>query len=540
MHGSHFEQFVERESRRDCGAYERAVLFRWMQLLGQHHHIYNVNNAHHCFEHTTGTHRPPHIVRPFASVPQFYGCLQCGRSHHCWGERDSCELVYSNEHERIEVCRYSGRVVRNQDNLRATFEDTSRRRRSLAKHLAQSPCPRDRSAVKPPDRAARKRESRIRELKMKRKRQKKQRLPRAQLEDYALSLESISESESGDSSSSSSSEHSESSSVSLVSQDLSVSGEAGDDSGEEAVANDEGRKRARDEASEHTEEEASVSGEHEEEEPRGEPVGSDDWVDLEGEERERGFCKNYHNNLQYNNEQYAFMGAVIRKWRREQDVARLFTRDLSEGRAPPASEQCGEEAQADEPDRVFALQEPLRNKIYQECELLLHALLACRRAPQHLAALQAYYAPLLCNVAALVYASEKLSMLAKARAHKNQKQQRNTLQLLKLGLSTIDCARLDTLQEDEFREFTLEPRRLCRVLLHYLLVRPLSLCDALGNRVDVWYGDAWLAHTTPLLPEVEQQRRELTPLCELVRECLTSYARCPYWARAMIYWPEAA
>jgi uncharacterized membrane protein YgcG len=564
---SHFAQFVAREQRRDQGAYEGEVLFRWMQLLGSRCGIYNVNNAHRCFEAgTTLTHRPAHVVRPFSSVPQFYGCVQCGRSHHCWAERESCEIIYNNELERVEVCRYSGRVIKNQDNLRATYEDTNRRRKSLDNYVAASYCPRGRatseSAPRRPDRATRRRQRLIKNLSVKQQAKEQQkkhrRLPAAQLEGYDLSVESVTESgeESGDDSDQGRLQDDALSSSSQEEEAEEAGGEEGALEGEAKIDDAATLKRKRDDDDEvaavgHGENsDESYSGDEETGGGGGDGNGGggggggdyeDDGWDQGGGggASGTGFVKNYHNNLQYNNEQYAFMGAVIRKWKHEKDQSRVFARELQETRAAPTGAQRRAEAPVDEEDRRFALQEPLRNKIYAECELLLHELLTRQSALAHLAVAQQFYAPLLCNIAALVYASEKLSALTRTRTHKNQKQQKNTTQLLKLGLATIDCGRLDSLQSDaEYHEYTLEPRRLCRVLLHYLLVQPLSLRDTMGSRVDVWRRDCWLAHATQLLPAVERDRREMTPSCELVRDCLTSYAHCPYWTRAMIFWPE--
>lgn len=554
---SHFEQFVAREQRRGQSAYERAVLDRWMQLLAARYHIYNVNNAHRCFDAEDATHRPAHVVRPFASVPQFYGCVQCGRSHHCWGERDSCELIYSSEQERVEVCRYSGRVCKNQDNLRATFEDTNRRRPSLHNYVAASYCPKGRSAgeePRRPDKATRKKQRLIRSLGVKRHKKSKNThahrdnsnaLLHTQLEEYDLSLESVTSSSSAEEESDSAVgmcvEEDETASSSLESEAEENAAKTHDDQGEKTL------KRKRDATSSEDESEsASSSQEQASDEQEDDERDQADGEDLHGEcdGGAAGFVKNYHNNLQYNNERYGFMAAVARKWGRERDESHeVFVRELRESRRAEevaVERRAGEQQVADEPDRQFALQEQTRNKIYAECELLLRELLQAQRALHHLGACQQFYAPLLCNIGALVYASEKLAALTRTRTHKNQKQQKNTSQLLKLGLATIDCGGLDALQSDaEFHEYTLDPRRLCRVLLHYLLLQPLSLRDTMGNRVDLWRRDVWLAQATALLPRVEHDRRELQPACELVRECLTSYARCPYWTRAMIFWPEA-
>lgn len=576
---SHFEQFLAREQRRNQSAYERDVLDRWMQLLANQYRLYDVNNAHRCFDSAISTeltppqrpgcaahgdttenraiHRPTHVIRPFASVPQFFGCVQCGRSHHCWGERDSCEIVYSSENERVEVCRYSGRVIRNQDNLRATYEDTSRKRPSLRNYVANSYCPRSfADEPRSVDRTTRKKQHLIRRLSKKqwqRKKEKKKRRTRetlAQPDQYELSMESVStssgaeEEETGENESLS--EEAEESSVtheSLEEEAKTLKRKRGDeddsdaDQSTESASCDDERASAEDTPTDDDGEGTGVA-------TATGNADDDDGDGLRGEDSgTTGFAKNYHNNLQYNNERYAFLNGVIRKWARERDESQVYARELRESRRieeAVAAVRYNEACAPDEPDRQFALKEQMRNKIYRECELLLRELLQCQAALAHLETCQQFYAPLLCNIAALVYASEKLSALTHTRTHKNQKQQKNTTQLLRLGLSTIDCASLDSLQSDaEYHEYTLEPQRLCRVLLHYLLLQPLSLRDAMGNRIDLWQRDTWLAQATQRLASVERDRREMQPTCELVRECLTSYARCPYWARTMIYWPEA-
>lgn len=118
--------------------YEEAIQFQWIHLIARKYSIFNIDNSHQCFStqssisnnnnnnkhlshqpHSTGISRKSNssIITPFPVVaPNFYGCTICGKYHFCNIDRRVCEIV-SDELDRIEMCRYSGKVLLVQDNL---------------------------------------------------------------------------------------------------------------------------------------------------------------------------------------------------------------------------------------------------------------------------------------------------------------------------------------------------------------------------------------------------------------------------------------
>ncbi len=97
---------------------DRLLVRRWRTLWEQHRlacgaseqEALEVNVHHQCMR------APPHerqIVRPFVCAPHFYGCLQCGQEHLCYGEARRClACVETRLGDGATLsCQYSGLVL---------------------------------------------------------------------------------------------------------------------------------------------------------------------------------------------------------------------------------------------------------------------------------------------------------------------------------------------------------------------------------------------------------------------------------------------
>ncbi len=125
--------------------YEESIQFQWIHLIAKKYNIFNIDNSHQCFIHNNSNSDNnnsnsnydqqqqqqqqqqqssvksrklnSNVIIPFPVVaPNFYGCIICGKYHFCNIDRRVCEII-SDESDKIEMCRYSGKVLLVQDNL---------------------------------------------------------------------------------------------------------------------------------------------------------------------------------------------------------------------------------------------------------------------------------------------------------------------------------------------------------------------------------------------------------------------------------------
>ena len=91
-------------------------------INGEDHVVYNIDNQHQCFNE-----RPRTIIRPFADIDYFFGCIRCGKYHFCYQNSRTCDSVAPTldiNNDR-PTCAYSGKSIRNANNeVIGTYRDT--------------------------------------------------------------------------------------------------------------------------------------------------------------------------------------------------------------------------------------------------------------------------------------------------------------------------------------------------------------------------------------------------------------------------------
>jgi hypothetical protein len=335
--------------------------------------------------------------------------------------------------------------------------------------------------------------------------------------------------------------------------------------------------------------------------------------EYDNENGEGNRVKNYHNNIRYNNEYYSFLMPLVLKQQRkrtrqkeeeEQEIQLLlqedddmnmdqydrfmdlYKRDIHQDEHFSASRQSlldkesqqegiekkeqdqEENKQTELPnvdDQQQQLGENTLKKIRDETNQIVSILLKidpvkrpnCKlRLSFVQERLVAYFMPLIQNITLLVYQSPVMSKLAMTRCNKNQNQ------IPKFGLSTIDLESVENPQSDlDYHEYTLCPTKIVRALLFQLFLRPFSLTDAEGYRIDIWHRHKWLTSFNPGLLNGQQQhyhlsmdyyrylyrndsektlvdvqhfKKEVQESATLIHECLSFYKFCPLWLREMI------
>lgn len=250
------------------------------------------------------------------------------------------------------------------------------------------------------------------------------------------------------------------------------------------------------------------------------------------------YIKNYHNNIQYNNEYYAFLNHIIKdpepgendEKKPTNSFADLYARDIMEEQkvlelvrkivldsgkdqsiAPGEADEEEYESEDDGENAVTEksvvnvfktslLNESVVTKIADECRTVIDILLRIkverRETPfahssveynRALQRLVEYFTRLIRNITLLVYQSSVLDDVARDRSLKNQNQ--NT----RASCTTIDLDALDNLQRNvDYHEYTLCPTKICRSLLLHLFVNANALNDSAGYRVPLWGRDSWL------------------------------------------------
>lgn len=508
------KRLIERERKRvkeseAHAEYDAVVVTRWLQLIARQSALYNVNNRHQCFK------AEGNIIRPFEAVPHFFGCVTCGRYHFCRGERASCEIYFS-ESERCELCLYSGRLLRHQDNLEADeYEEGVRAsHRPEVYHIPSG------VQTSPPKR-------------------KKWGLSDEQTEQIKQ-LRRAAATTTGE-------QEEEQPEVEEMTTTTTTKTLAGLVKKLTKKKNETLSEKEEEEGSNDEWEECLNNNNNEEawqDEEEGE--GGREWQD----DRD-GFNKNYHNNLEYNNRLFAFLWPVVheRKKQKPNETADLYKRDLLLSQQTSLV-SVGRPHRRNEARDLTAVSDRVRNKIRVETELMVARLLIAaspRRSEQQLNnELVDYFAPLITRVTGLVYRSQRLREFAAERDTKSEKQAATPTNLAKLALSTIDlsaaAAATSSTREDELSEERaeqlLEPSQIVRAMLLFALVEPLAFNDSMGIRIDIWHRDPWLRHTLRrhhAAIEVERQTQLLSGVRTLLTQCLNCYSWCPLWLRATLF-----
>lgn len=86
---------------------------RWLEWLGREHAVYNVDNAHQCFNE-----KPRAIIKPFKEENNFYGCVLCGKYHFCYHSHHTCDSIAPTMdiNNNMPTCAYSGQTIKNVHN----------------------------------------------------------------------------------------------------------------------------------------------------------------------------------------------------------------------------------------------------------------------------------------------------------------------------------------------------------------------------------------------------------------------------------------
>lgn len=505
------KRLIERERKRvkrneQSVEYDAVVVTRWLQLVARQSALYNVNNRHQCFATAE-----KQVIQPFEAVPHFFGCRTCGRYHFCRGERESCEIYFS-EAERCEVCLYSGRLLRRQDNLEADEYDEGVRasQRPESYHIP--------SGVKTSSSSSTSNQHRD-WLTTEQAEQIKQ-LRRASEAEPTVERE------------------------------------------KEDVTTGTLSRLIKRMTKKHDEPHSMEEQQQEEEEEEGEEEGewevekeeNDEWLEeiMQREDDRDGFNKNYHNNLAYNNQLFAFLWPVIheRKKVKKTNETDLCQRDLSLGQNQRATDaETGPTARITTQRDLTAISEQVRNKIRAETELIVTRLLSRSSLTkssdqQQIAELVNHFTALIGRVTGLVYRSVRLREFASARETKSEKQITSASHLAKVALSTIDLSTTtgggggdDDLTEERAEQL-LPPANIVAAMMLFALVEPLAFSDSMGIRIDVWHRDAWLHHTLRrhYAAEVERQKPVLKQTCKLLAECLADYGTSqPLWLRSILF-----
>lgn len=620
--------FYNREFHAVKSAAEERLIFRWFQLLEKHHAIYNVLNKHDCLradrlekERARAENRPPRpiVIQPFPSVGDFYGCLVCGKYHACRLRRETCPLVIDKLDKR-KSCAYSGQLLPIQDNLEvANMLDE----RCAEKEATLMSAPRYRKSSSSSSKSGKKVEKQqIMELFNEKKeplRPLKRARPANEMNKeacqllvanlYDLSIESVSldgSSEDDDDEDGGGQEEEE---EFCGGDELNFDGEEEEPVERKADYYDEDicMRHAKRQRIEQQSKEANTRGEDMTVVVVESTITANDkdWIisdhggggddeevitdgqgtEYENENGEGTHAKNYHNNIRYKNEYYAFLQHVIAKQKKTttRQLSRydrfidVYARDMKEDMpvvvVTQAQEACEEEAEAEEEDdeevelteqqqtkEEEELSESVCEKIQSEVTIIVGILMAMDKTPRQSCTLApifiqerlvTYFVSLVKNITLLVYQSPVLNKVAMKRSAKNQSQ------TSKFAISVVDQESIEKPQSDAvYHEFTLCPRKIARSLLLNLFTEPLLIGDSQGYNITIWSMDKWLrlvvlqqgdsfladyhrsSSSSPLM-SVDNDRdrfcKEVTESAILVEKCLRYYRFCPLWLRAMVF-----
>ncbi len=709
--------------------YEKDILLRWIHLLANKYQIYNVDNKHQCFgsssnninisnnnqtlsimsdsrrkidEIPEGHCRPAYIITPFSTVPNFFGCTICGKYHFCHADRKTCEII-SSEVDKMELCRYSGKVLIQQDNLRATFTETQKMNSvhgtvTFDKYVQSSYTPKgvpEKNTINKKLIHNGKKQKLITRLKendigKKHHHQKQQQQndkkvkmnrPEKNIASknmiYDISIESSIESsedklidtmndedkftaddnnekvgsgagddvnilsissqiEDGDDGGGDI-EYYENSTYSslkptLSSNDsidfsydsdifLSSSIDSDTDTGKnlEVDMDDDdifsrlkrgekniscNPKKNEDEldmflgettyVDEHDDEIIIGDIENDEDGDNGDGGGGgDDDDDIIDINYDSSYTKNYHNNLEFNNDYYSFMNVIIKKWKRTDNLNTLYSRDIridSGNSSSPEPEQDNNSNDTntnvssnnnnnniqDNGKKTYQLTDSIRDKIHQETTRLIHKFLTVQKKNMNIKvddqlnnSLIHYFETIIINITKLVYRSDQLNTITAIRNIKNQKQQKTTANLSKMQITTINIndigvshsnpidgpssssatengntistnASTTTITDNNSIhinecEYTLDPKKICRALMYSLFTEPFALNDSFGNRIDIWFRDPWLNCVKKFNVHTSMEKKEITKTSNIIMECLSCYNWCPIWLRSVVF-----
>lgn len=633
---STMSRYYNRELTQKRTPFEEMQIFRWLQLLQVHYQVFNVRNYHDClnddryekeYARLHQCQAKPVVVQPFASISNFYGCVVCGKYHICELKRETCPLIVDRV-DKQKACAYSGKMLLLQDNLEAKFED--------AKHAEKEatylfPIGKKRSSPKKGRNTKKPQRTHIQDLynqsgkeehpkyatlhdhahKSKKRLRVSDECRHSVKEAYDLSLESLSESEHDEVSCEyrepqsnwceESEQEIEEDTLEQEKRPIKRPRLANDDEDEEEGEEDEQEevyesreideddetivvdKEEEDEREKIREREWLIGNERDNEDSGDEGVrGGGSIAEYDNENGEGDRAKNYHNNIRYNNEYYAFLMPVVLKQQKkrlqvESECEKmdeydrfidLYKRDNNEDERFYSKREDAklvtEKEDEEDRERLFRVTQQLgestRTKIHDETSLILSVLIKIdslkspeckiRHSVIH-QKLLSYFLPLIQNVTLLVYQSPVMSKLAMTRCTKNQNQ------VPKFGLSTIDIESVvENPQNDlDYHEYTLCPTKIVRALLFQLFIQPFSMTDAEGYRIDVWDRHFWLTRIAKQQPQgvcVEYYRyvyrhdkeksladvihfkKETQDSAVLIHECLSYYKFCPLWLREMV------
>lgn len=579
--------FYSREFHAKRSVADERLIFRWLQLMERHCSVYNVNNKHDCLradrEEKERAHREhnqpplkPVVIQPFASVDNFFGCLVCGKYHLCRLRRETCQVIVEKV-DKQKVCAYSGQLLHIQDNLEiGNFDDE----RAMDQEATLMTMPRRlRTTRSSPKKTSHK--GHIVQLFKETVQQqqptpslKRSRPPAPSKSDcrvilgdtYDLSVDSTSDTTSEEE------EEEEGTPPPLVIQNHVEEEEENEKVIEEDEEDDicvqhAKRQRTTKKPVEEEEDDESSEGEEDDITQREEEEEEEDneydqcGTEYENENGEGGHAKNYHNNIRYKNEYYAFLQHTLRKQRKtEHQMSRydkfidLYARDMNEGVPVMTSDDNQEE-------EVFAasakLSDSVCEKIESEVTVIVEILFGMDKTQRPLSRLKpskvcrtlvAYYVTLIKNVTLLVYHSPHLHKVAMKRATKNH------TQTTKFTASVIEEEENGE-NDIAYHEFTLSPTKIVRSLLLHLFTKTFWVADSLGFNVNIWGIDRWLRlFMTPnddrqflaayhkqstggvtSSEETDRYCKEIYENAALVEKCLRYYRFCPLWLRSMIF-----
>ena len=563
--------FYSREFHAKKNTADEELIFRWLQLMERHCNLYNVDNKHDCIradrEEKERAHREnnqpplsPIIVQPFHSVENFYGCLVCGKYHICRLRRETCQLVVDKV-DKQKVCAYSGQLLYIQDNLEMGNFETERSMDQEATLIQTT-----RSLPQKNIKKNTSRKGHIAHL-LKETQQQQQSKPslkrsrpttmtktecRVLLGDtYDLSVESASSSSSISSSTTSDDEEEDHDEE----EDYKVNVEEEEDEDDDVCEKHAKRQRTVVIYQESSSSSSDNDGDNYIQDEGEEGSGAE----YENENNEGGHAKNYHNNIRYKNEYYAFLQHTLRKQRKtEHHMSRyekfidLYTRDMNE--ATPAT--TTQEKETTFFASLAKLSDSVCEKIESEVTAIVDRLFGmdkterphCQLKPSKVRrTLVAYYVALIKNITLLVYHSPHLNKVAMKRATKNH------TQTTKFALSVVDEG---VAQENDvtYHEFTLAPMKIVRSVLLHLFTKTFCVGDSLGFNVNIWSIDRWLRlfvtpnndrlflatyHRQcvdyPTEEETDRYCKEIHENAALVEKCLRYYRFCPLWLRSMVF-----
>jgi hypothetical protein len=567
--------------------HERMLIFKWRQLRELRFSLYDVKNKHQCFLDKDWR---SNVIQPFQCVDNFYGCLACGKFHICKMHANSCHIV-CDEKTQLKTCRYSGRMLTIEDNLEVANWLEERRAENESSYIDQKgPILQNQKTV------SLKKLSFVRpgknsnendllsifkpgnENNNTQKPPKKRKLDRNDYtEYYDLSVNSVEEEDEEQAVVGEDLTH-----ETNISKDEAILSEKDTETIEKIKKYNKKRKLEKidyDEApefntlnSENIEPDPALStiisttneiesdceldinieslefdcddesNDNEECVGGGGGGGGDYGEEMDNYSTNQRTCinyedssynKNYHNNIQYNNEYYSFLNHIIKgetgakETRNDQDkmteLLAMYAKDMREEyrmhskfhhyndndedddqnknkKREDSIDEFYEESSTPNPYKKNALNESITAKIQDETHNILNNLLHIKvqrketpfslsdtEYTKTLSILCQYYTNLIRNITLLVYQSPILDQVARERNLKNQNQTN------KAFISTIDLNSLDKIQKSvDYHEHTLCPLKICRSLLLHLFVTPKALNDSAGFRILLWSRDSWL------------------------------------------------